>query len=108
MIFDLNHSPSDSFEIVDPSDATRRKVFSPSSTFEDLLKPVVRNGAVIRRDTHVESSRRRRAEDISYLHPTIQRFLNPHSYPVGLETNLFELKNKMVGEIRSRQRGLQG
>jgi nicotinate phosphoribosyltransferase len=34
------------------------------------------------------------------FHSGIKRFLNPHQYPVGLESRLHELKTKLIFQAR--------
>jgi nicotinate phosphoribosyltransferase len=102
MIYDVRDVPSAERWIVDPSDPTRRKRFGETDTFEDLLKPVVRAGKVIAARSSLEEARARRASDLRSLHQTTQRFLNPHTYPVGLEASLDELKREMILKIRGR------
>jgi nicotinate phosphoribosyltransferase len=106
MIYDVRQAAGAQPMIVDPNDPTRRKQFGASAEFEDLLKPVVRNGKVIKRDDSIETVRARRASDLKQLHPTSQRFLNPHLYPVGLEPSLHEMKIQMIQDIRNRKMGV--
>jgi nicotinate phosphoribosyltransferase len=103
MIFDERYPPAKTSQIiVDPLDPTRRKDFSDFTNYEDLLKPVVRKGKVVisADEFNLEKIRKRRADDVQRLHPTIKRFLNPHAYPVGLELGLHNLKSEMVLERR--------
>lgn len=103
MIFDERYPPAKTSQIiVDPLDPTRRKDFSDFLNYENLLKPVVRKGKVViaADEFDLEKIRKRRADDIQRLHPTIKRFLNPHAYPVGLELGLHNLKSEMVLERR--------
>ena len=85
MIYDIREEPRGDQTIVDPIDATRRKTFSNTNQYEDLLKPVVRDGKVIIQKPTLDEIRARRKKDLALLHPATLRFLNPHRYPVGLE-----------------------
>jgi nicotinate phosphoribosyltransferase len=62
----------------------------------------VRKGKVViaADEFNLEKIRKRRADDIGRIHPTIKRFLNPHAYPVGLELGLHNLKSEMVLQRR--------
>lgn len=106
MVFDERKAPDKSSQIiVDPVDPTRRKEFSADTQFEDLLKPVVRDGRILNKETRpaaevLNEIRNRRKKDIERLHPTIRRFLNPHTYPVGLELGLHNHKSEMILERR--------
>lgn len=101
MIFDLNHPPKVSEQmIVDPLDHTRRKQFSSDAIYEDLLIPVVRAGKVCYRGPKISEIKKSVKKDLDRLHPTILRLVNPHQFPVGLEQELHELKSRMVLEMR--------
>jgi nicotinate phosphoribosyltransferase len=100
MVYDIRHEPTQDQIIVDLTDPTRRKAFASSMSHEDLLKPVVRNGRVASTRPSLEEIRARRIQDLKSIHPTTLRFLNPHTYPVGLEVSLHEMKSKMILELR--------
>lgn len=103
MIFDERQEPTNPPVIVDPKDATRRRTFGSADQFEDLLKPVVRQGKlVIPPSVDLAAIRRRCQQDIAKLHPALLRLLNPHVYPVGLDPWLHEFKHQMVLKVRSQ------
>jgi nicotinate phosphoribosyltransferase len=104
MVYDIRHEPQQEQTMVHPTDPTRRKVFASDAKYEDLLKPVVRNGHVTATRPTLDEIRLRRQKDLDSIHPSTLRFLNPHTYPVGLEASLHEIKSKMILEIR----GLKG
>ena len=76
--------------IVDPKDPTRRTAIDPAMRSEDLMVPVFRGGACVHAAPPLADVRKRTADQLSQLHPTIRRLLNPHEYPVGLEQSLAE------------------
>ncbi len=82
--------------LVDPVDPTRLKRIPPSARGSDLLEPVMRGGRVAREPPPLSEIRSRAARQLGRLHPGIKRFLNPHQYPVGLSTELRELKARLV------------
>jgi nicotinate phosphoribosyltransferase len=84
--------------IVDPADMTRRKTFADDGA--DLLVPVYRRGKRVYDPPPLDQIRRRRAEQLAQFHPGIKRFENPHSYPVGLEQTLLDLKTRLILEAR--------
>jgi nicotinate phosphoribosyltransferase len=89
--------------IVDPKDVTRRKRMDVDAVGEDLLVPVVRGGQVVYDAPALDAIRRRAAEQLARLHPTIRRHVNPHGYPVGLELGLSEMRSRMVLEARENR-----
>ena len=102
MIYDIREEPMGDQTIVDPIDATRRKTFSNADQYEDLLIPVVRDGQVIIKKPSLDEIRARRRKDLALLHPATLRFLNPHRYPVGLESALHQMKSEMILRLRSQ------
>ncbi|HEX9493828.1 MAG TPA: nicotinate phosphoribosyltransferase [Thermoanaerobaculia bacterium] len=99
MIFDeLGGQPSHT--IVDPLDLTRRRAIPESATYEDLLVPIFKRGKRVYELPGIEQIRARRAAALERFHDGIKRFVNPHRYPVGLEKNLFDLKTRLILEVR--------
>ena len=86
--------------IVDPADATRRKAFTPATPSEELLTPIFRKGHLVYAPPPLDAIRARVRAQLASLHAGIKRFQNPHSYPVGLEACLFNLKQRLVLEAR--------
>ncbi len=102
-IYDLQHPMPDGCTIVDVTDMTRRKRIAPGTPHEDLLVPVFRGGRRVMDVPPLEAARRRAAEQLASLEPGIKRFANPHQYPVGLESGLFERKTAMILSARESQ-----
>ncbi len=96
MIYDINNNDINHPVFIDPTDPTRRKKMATDIDFEDLLKPVVKNGTITIKRPSIEDVREKRKSDMNQLHPTIKRFINPHTYPVGLEQKLFQEKMDMI------------
>jgi len=82
--------------IISPTDITRRKTFARGTSHEDLLVPILRRGQLVYDRPSLRDIRRRGAEQLAKLHPTIRRLDNPHPYPAGLEERLFELRTRML------------
>lgn len=102
MIFDMNvgePSAQDNI-IVDPVDFTRRKSIPVQASHEDLLLPIYRSGRRVYDVPSLQSSRALKEERLKAFHPTILRLLNPHQYPVGLESGLHKMKLELVLKAR--------
>lgn len=101
MIFDQLSGPPEHRLIIDPNDSTRRKLIPADAEQIDLLKPVMRNGliAAVRRDAHELRSRVKK--ELAMFHEGIKRFVNPHTYPVGLEEKLQTLKTALIVKNRN-------
>lgn len=100
LIYDTNIGINNQPIMVDPFDPTRRKNMAPYTLFEDLLIPVVKNGKVIYSKPTIEEIKSRVQSQLKMFHDGIKRFINPHTYPVGLELKLHELKTKLI--LKSR------
>lgn len=97
MVYDLNSPPLEAEPLmIDPTDSTRRKTFSADQVAEELLVPVFRGGARVYELPEVRTVRERSLASVAALDPSITRVLNPHSYPVGLEKGLAELRTSLV------------
>jgi nicotinate phosphoribosyltransferase len=69
--------------------------------YEDLLVPVFGQGKRLYESPPLCETRARVKRQLAGFHEGIKRFLNPHSYPVGLEQSLHDLKTHLVLEARS-------
>ena len=88
--------------LVDPLDPTRRRTIEAGSSNCDLLQPIIRDGAVVYARPDLEAVRARTQAELARFHPGIRRFVNPHTYPVGLEPRLHELRMRLIVEARAR------
>lgn len=84
----------------DPLDPTRRKRLSSSWQHEELLVPICRAGQTIYQLPTLEQIRNRTLDQLKQLHFGIKRFVNPHTYPVGLEQRLHELRMQLILQAR--------
>ena len=86
--------------MIDPLDFTKRRRFEAGQPFEDLLVPVFRAGQQVYECPDIHSTRARVQTQLAGLHPGVKRFVNPHTYPVGLEKSLHELKTELILTLR--------
>ncbi len=82
--------------LVDPNDATRRRPVHPGAPFRELLEPVFRQGRRVLDLPTLAESRAHARREVLGLDPTIRRFLNPHTYPVGLEKSLHDHRTQLI------------
>ena len=114
MIFDELTPPSArgtaprTMDIVDPMDATRRRSIADDMPFETLLVPIFREGRLVYTMPDLPAIRRRAQEQLAAFHPGIKRAVHPHQYPVGLESELFALRQRMILDARSTRQMLGG
>ena len=104
MIFDGEISARDTTggntTMIDPLDFTKRRRFDAGQPFDDLLIPVFRAGEQVYECPDIHATRARVQNQLARLHPGVTRFINPHTYPVGLEKSLHELKTELTLKLR--------
>ena len=93
------HKPS----IVDPRDAIRKKDFPVGAPHRDLLQPVFLAGRYVGVKEPLSDLQARCMRELKRFHAGIKRFDNPHEYPVGLEPQLFELRDRMIRRARNTE-----
>jgi len=96
MVYDVSAPPHGEVVMVDPADPTRRKSFGADEPFEELLVPVFREGARVWTAPPLSDVRARALAGVENLDESITRFLNPHTYPVGLERSVADLRTRLV------------
>lgn len=101
MIFNIETPLTGKATMVDPYDFTRNRSFSEQMSFEDLLVPIFAKGLLVYRLPSVHDTRGRVQDQLSNFHKGIKRFVNPHTYPVGLEKDLFDLKTNLILKLRA-------
>jgi len=106
MIYDLERmtgQDSETTVMIDPLDFTKRRRFDDTQTYEDLLVPVFRAGTCVYALPDIHTVRERVQTQLASLHPGVKRFVNPHTYPVGLEKGLHEVKTQLILTLRESQ-----
>lgn len=100
VIYDIHKNVDDGCTLIDPFDKTRKKIFSKEMKARDLLVPIFRKGELVYQEPSLLETQKYAKGEIAKLHAGIKRFNNPHSYPVGLEETLYNLKIMQVEKIR--------
>ena len=67
----------------------------------ELLVPLVRDGAAAGDPTSIEESKQRCHDALMHLDAAHRRFLNPQTYPVGVEEGLHELRLRLASSERA-------
>lgn len=102
MIYDVDRGPGDAGSVVDLEDPSWRKAVPPHDSYDDLLAPVFRGGALVAPLPGIEAARTRAADQLIRTSDRVQRFVNPHLYTVGLEPELAALKQRLIAEARGQ------
>ncbi|MGC3996006.1 MAG: nicotinate phosphoribosyltransferase [Anaeromyxobacter sp.] len=86
--------------MIDPLDPTRRREVPQAARGEDLLVPIFSRGRQVYEPPPLTASRARVQAQLGQFHAGVKRFVYPHSYPVGLERGLHDLRTRLVLEAR--------
>ena len=74
----------------------KRHVFNAGYYFEDLLKPIFKNGQKVYSTPKIEAIQQHAKTELNYLPEAIRRIVKPQPYPNGLEENLHQLKLDLI------------
>ncbi len=94
VVFDTTTGCPDSPTLVDVMDATYRKTLA--GPYTDLLEPQLHAGQRVAPAPALDAIRARAHAQLAALSPAHRRFLNPHRYPVGLESSLWQRRTDLV------------
>ena len=100
-IYDEAHGCEQPTRLIDPFDPTRQRVMASELAYEDLLVPVVRAGKRVDARPALAQIRERAAREIARLDPAVRRLVNPHEYPVGLSSQLYAERVRLIQKARS-------
>jgi len=86
-----------------PSDDLKKRSLRKEniSEIEPLLKDILQDGKLFYEFPSLQQIRSVRENDMEKLDSGVKRLLNPHRYHVSLSPKLFELKKKLVMEMKS-------
>lgn len=90
-------------QVIDPLDPTRQKTLTGDYTHQNLLVPVVCNGYTCYHSPDLHQIRASAKSNLARFDTSIKRFVNPHQYVVGLESQLYDLKVNLIKKIRHGQ-----
>lgn len=100
-IYDIETHQSGEWHIVDPLDATREKLLKSDLPSRDLLVPIFKEGRRVYQLPSLAQIKAHTKSELMTFAEGIKRFLNPHEYVVGMEKTLYDLKIKLIKNIRS-------
>lgn len=99
-IYDIHSNLDEGCFMIHPFDPTHTKFFSKDLEYEDLLIPIFKKGKCVYELPTIHDIRKKAIGDLAKFPSSIKRFLNPYQYPVGMEQSLYNLKIKLVKNIR--------
>lgn len=91
----------DSYEIFSPIAPWKRKTLT-NYVIRELQVPIFTNGKLVYNVPSVDEVRAYHLEEMKTLWPEVKRLTKPHVYYVDLSQELYDLKNQLVEEKRSK------
>ncbi|WP_266204671.1 nicotinate phosphoribosyltransferase [Pontibacter kalidii] len=104
MIYNEQEQLPEHPQIVDPLDLTRRRNVEEDAKHKDLLVPIFRQGKLVYTLPDLPGIKAHTLKEITQLHESIRRYLNPHSYPAGLESGLHHFKMDLILKLRGTEK----
>jgi nicotinate phosphoribosyltransferase len=101
VMYDLEFGIQEKTEVVDPLDATRKRTVQDLN-YRDLLIPIFERGKKVYSSPPLSEIQKNTKRELETLCPTVRRFLNPDPYFVGLESKIYDLKMRLIHEIKAR------
>ena len=98
VIHDLRLGPGKRQVLLETGGEGRERRSPGWETGEDLLIPVWRNGKPVCQPESVDRCRQRAQDQLARLDPALKRLIRPGRYPVGLESRLHHLRERMILE----------
>jgi len=100
VIYDIHTDLKENCRLVDPLDPTHERVVGKGAKGHDLLQPIFRQGQKVYTLPSLDKIRVHVQTELKGFHVGIKRFLNPHLYVVGMEKSLYDLKIKLIKQVR--------
>ncbi len=101
VIYDVSLGAGRKQVLLDSTDASREHQTPEEATYEDLLIPVLKHGQVVYQAESVGRCRQRVQKQLAEFAPEVKSLTHPRRYPVGLESELHRLRERMIREARS-------
>ncbi len=96
-------SSSELIVLQHPSDELKKRTLKKENTseIEPLLKNILSDGKLVYEFPTLQQIRSARDNDLEKMDSGVKRLLNPHRYHVSLSPKLFELKKKLVMNMKA-------
>jgi len=88
--------------LIDSIDPSSQVSFPSKTKSKDLLIPIFRNGKAVYESPSLHAIQAYAKKELSRLPPSMERFLNPELYKVGLEKKLYEKKLGLISKLKEK------
>ena len=100
MIYDELLGVSNHPTAVSIFDPTKKESPTSGLHWQDLLVPVMRGGKIVYNFPTLNAIQKHAQSELQKLKAAVRRFRSPQTYFVGLEQSLFDLKLRLIEEIK--------
>ncbi len=100
VMYDINDPLQEGSLAIDPFDATKEKLITNELKSKDLLVPIFIKGKLVYKQPTLNEVRDYTSKELNRFHVGIKRFLNPHTYYVGMEKTIYDKKIDLIKHIR--------
>ena len=100
MMYDMELGAEKTGVLTDPFDIARKRKID-NFQYTDLLVPIFERGKKVYSSPSLMDIQKKGKEDLEKLHSTVKRFLNPEPYFVGLDSKIYDLKMKLINELKN-------
>ncbi len=102
LLLETSFDEGKSYTILDPVDPTKRKKINPAGMERvSLLKSIFKKGEKVYERPTVAAIRENTQKNLALFDKGHKRLVNPHSYPVGLEESLYQLRTSLVLKMKN-------
>lgn len=98
VIYDLSLGIADVPEAIQLDTAGHKKKLDDYDAYVDLLKPIFQKGKLVHKKEPIHTIRDRAIQEVKIFH----QMHDETSYPVGLEKNLHELKQRLIKKVKGQ------
>jgi nicotinate phosphoribosyltransferase len=99
VIYDQPNAPAGAWIVVDPATGNHETI-AKNFAAEDLLEPVFRGGKCVYESPPLPEVRARSLQQLDGFAAGVKRLSSPEPYHVGLEKGLYELRAKLISQVR--------
>lgn len=99
MIYDeLSFNKKEENNVYSLSNLNSSIINSKNYDFQDLLIPIFKNGSLVYECPSIEEIRKNTINNLCKINQKYKKISDPEIYSVGLEKNLYEIKEKLIKE----------
>ena len=103
MLYDFEKGAPGACELIDPVDPSKSLSIKKGEKGRDLLIPIFSRGKKVYDSPTLTEVRSNTEKELGTFSPPVRRFLNPHSYFMGLEKGVYDLKMELINEIKGKK-----